>query len=55
MMKRAEAILYQEGCPKINLQVRETNQAVLAFYRNMGYVNDHVISMGKRLRNNGER
>jgi len=55
MMKRAEEILSQTGCPKINLQVRETNQAVLAFYKNLGYVNDHVISLGKHLRADGSK
>ena len=49
MMERAEEILRGAGCPKINLQVRETNKEVLAFYRHIGYANDHVVSMGKHL------
>ena len=49
LMRRAEAVLSKAGCPKINLQVRETNQEVIAFYEQMGYLNDHVVSLGKRL------
>jgi ribosomal protein S18 acetylase RimI-like enzyme len=50
LMQQAEALLTKAGCPKINLQVRETNQAVIAFYESLGYANDRVISMGKRLK-----
>ena len=49
IMQRAEKLLKRAGCPKINLQVRETNQAVIAFYESLGYANDRVISMGKHL------
>lgn len=49
IMQRAEALLLKAGCPKINLQVRETNQAVIAFYESLGFTNDRVISMGKRV------
>ncbi len=49
MMKAAEAELRQLGCPKINLQIRSTNQAVIAFYEHLGYSVDPVTSMGKRL------
>ena len=49
MMQRAEAILSHAGCPKINLQVRESNQNVIAFYEHLGYANDRVVSLGKRL------
>jgi ribosomal protein S18 acetylase RimI-like enzyme len=37
------------GCPKLNLQVRQDNQAVIQFYRALGYQQDNVISFGKRL------
>jgi len=49
MMKKAEEILSRAGCPKINLQVRESNRDVIAFYECLGYANDRVISLGKRL------
>jgi ribosomal protein S18 acetylase RimI-like enzyme len=48
MMLRAEVALRALGCPKINLQVRESNQAVIAFYESLGFSNDRVISLGKR-------
>lgn len=37
------------GCPKLNLQVRSGNHAVIAFYESLGYANDASICMGKRL------
>jgi ribosomal protein S18 acetylase RimI-like enzyme len=37
------------GCPKINLQVRTGNIGVIKFYESLGYSDDHVFSMGKRL------
>ncbi|MDJ0876638.1 MAG: GNAT family acetyltransferase [Desulfobacterales bacterium] len=49
MLAAAEARLRGLGCPKINLQVRGTNTAVIAFYRRLGYQEDAVVSMGKRL------
>lgn len=49
MMDAVEQRLRQRGCPKINLQVRATNAEVLAFYRALGYRQDHVVSLGKRL------
>ena len=41
--------LREKGCPKINLQVRNTNADVVEFYRAIGYSVDDVVSMGKRL------
>lgn len=49
MMKAVEARLLARGCPKINLQVRDTNQEALGFYRAIGYTVDPVVSLGKRL------
>ena len=49
MMNEAERLLRAEGCPKINLQVRTSNAAVLAFYRAIGFLQDDVVSLGKRL------
>jgi ribosomal protein S18 acetylase RimI-like enzyme len=49
LMEEAERLLRKEGCPKINLQVRTTNAAVLAFYETIGYGRDEVTSLGKRL------
>ena len=49
LMQHAEDLLRAVGCPKINLQVRSTNTAVLAFYERLGFVQDAVVSLGKRL------
>jgi ribosomal protein S18 acetylase RimI-like enzyme len=50
LMQRAEELLTNIGCPKINLQVRETNQQVIDFYFKLGFKDDHVKSLGKRLK-----
>ncbi len=49
MMAAVETRLREKGCPKINLQVRSTNTAVIAFYDALGYGNDNVVGLGKRL------
>ena len=49
LMSEVELRLREAGCPKINLQVRATNQAALGFYRALGYATDDVISLGRRL------
>ncbi|MEZ5386347.1 MAG: GNAT family acetyltransferase [Prosthecobacter sp.] len=49
LMQHAEAMLRAAGCPKINLQVRGTNAAVIALYESMGFAVDNVVGMGKRL------
>jgi len=49
MMTAAEKLLRSLGCPKINLQVRTTNQTVIEFYQRIGYSVDEVVSLGKRL------
>jgi ribosomal protein S18 acetylase RimI-like enzyme len=49
MMAAAEKRLGLLGCPKVNLQIRRGNEDVVAFYARLGYVEDDVVSMGKRL------
>jgi len=49
IMAKAEEKLRALGCPKINLQVRQGNQDAIAFYESLGFVEDEVISLGKRL------
>ena len=49
LVRHAEAALAALGCPKINLQVRGTNAAVVAFYESLGYEVEPHISMGKAL------
>jgi ribosomal protein S18 acetylase RimI-like enzyme len=49
MMREAERILKDAGCPKINLQIRSSNKDVIAFYKAIDFKKDDVVSMGKRL------
>lgn len=49
MMVEVEGRLRASGCPKINLQVRSDNVNAVGFYSAIGYTQDDVISMGKRL------
>jgi len=49
MMEKAESALKMRGCPKINLQVRTSNQSVISFYERLGFSDDEVIGLGKRL------
>ena len=49
LMRHIEQALLTLGCPKLNLQVRSSNTAVLDFYRSLGYAQDEAVSLGKRL------
>ena len=49
IIAEAERLLRKAGCPKINLQIRTSNEGVIEFYRRLGYAVDNVVSMGKRL------
>lgn len=49
MVAAAEAELAARGCPKVNLQVRHDNASMIAFYERLGYLDDHVVTLGKKL------
>jgi ribosomal protein S18 acetylase RimI-like enzyme len=49
MMKSVESELRKIACPKINLQIRSGNAKVMKFYQKLGFTDDRVLSMGKRL------
>lgn len=49
LMKKAEDLLIQMGCPKLNLQIRAENSTPQAFYEKLGYSVEERISMGKKL------
>lgn len=49
MVEAAIAKLKAMNCPKINLQIRTSNPAVIEFYKRLGFKMDEVVSMGKRL------
>jgi ribosomal protein S18 acetylase RimI-like enzyme len=54
IVNEAERLLHEAGCPKINLQVRTSNSAVIEFYQRIGYSIDDVVSLGKRLESDEE-
>ena len=49
MVDAAVLKLESRGCPKINLQIRADNSDVIDFYSAIGFSEDKVVSMGKRL------
>jgi ribosomal protein S18 acetylase RimI-like enzyme len=49
IMESVESRIKAKGCPKINLQVRESNTDIIKFYQAIGYGQDKVVSLGKRL------
>jgi 3-oxoacyl-[acyl-carrier protein] reductase len=49
LVRAAERGLRTLGCPKVNLQVRAENQAVVALYQSLGYHIEQRVSMGRRL------
>ena len=49
LMQEAERLLIERGCPKLNLQVRSSNPEAVEFYRRLGYTQDEVVSLGRRL------
>jgi ribosomal protein S18 acetylase RimI-like enzyme len=53
MMGEAERRLSALGCPKVQLQVRKDNPEAVAFYRRLGYSEDAVVNLGKRLIHDG--
>ena len=49
LMERVEQLLLGLGCPKVNIQVRASNAEALGFYRAIGYAQEEIVSVGKRL------
>ncbi len=49
LIAEVERMLLACGCPKLNIQVRTSNAAVLGFYGRLGYAQDDVICLSKRL------
>lgn len=47
LLKAAESVLIDLGCPKVNLQVLATNRKVVEFYRRCGYRVEERASLGK--------
>ena len=49
MMAAAEAWLRARGVPKIQLMVRDDNEAALAFYESLGLERQKVVTLGRLL------
>ncbi|HVQ08091.1 MAG TPA: GNAT family N-acetyltransferase [Allosphingosinicella sp.] len=49
MMAAAEAWLRRRGVPKIQLMVREDNEAARAFYEALGLKRQKVVTLGRFL------
>jgi ribosomal protein S18 acetylase RimI-like enzyme len=49
MMDAAEAWLRERGAPKIQLMVREDNEAALGFYESLGLERQKVVTLGRFL------
>jgi len=49
MVEKTESRLRTLGCQKINLQIRNSNKSVIAFYEHIGFGDDDVLGMGKKL------
>ena len=50
LVEKAVAELKRLGCLKVCLQVRRSNLSVIEFYKHLGFKDDDVVSLGKRLR-----
>ena len=50
LVEKAVGELKRLGCLKVNLQIRRCNASVVEFYRHLGFKDDDVVSMGKRLK-----
>jgi ribosomal protein S18 acetylase RimI-like enzyme len=50
LVERSILELEKIGCLKVNLQVRKTNLSVIDFYKHLGFKDDDVVGLGKRLR-----
>jgi len=49
LVEKAVDELKRLGCLKVNLQVRRSNASVVEFYKHLGFKDDAVVSLGKRL------
>ena len=49
LVQHAQKALAAMGCPKINLMVRKTNERVIRFYKTIGFNDDPVTVLSKRL------
>jgi ribosomal protein S18 acetylase RimI-like enzyme len=50
LLAYAETALRELGCPKVNVQMLESNAGAREFWLAAGYTSDPVVSFGRRLR-----
>jgi len=50
LVQKAVDELKKIGSLKLNLQVRRSNTSVIDFYKHLGFKEDDVVSLGKRLK-----
>lgn len=50
LVERAITELEKLGCLKLNVQIRESNIPAVRFYERLGFRDDHVVSLGLRLK-----
>jgi ribosomal protein S18 acetylase RimI-like enzyme len=50
LVERAITELEKLGCLKLNVQIRESNISAVRVYERLGFRNDHVVSLGLRLK-----
>jgi len=55
LMTEVERRLRELGCAKINLQIRRDNLDAISFYERIGFTEDAVVSLGKRLEHDGQK
>jgi ribosomal protein S18 acetylase RimI-like enzyme len=53
LMDHVEQALFGLGCPKVSLLIRAANPSAVGFYRHIGYAQDEVVTLGKRLIQDG--
>jgi len=49
LVETALQALKSTGCIKVNLQIRAGNEAVMSFYRSLGFSQEERISMGRHI------
>ena len=49
LVEKAVAELKKIGCLKVNLEVRKSNSSVIDFYTHLGFKDNEIIGLGKRL------
>lgn len=52
LVTASEDALADLGCVKVNLQIRQGNEGVRAFYEALGFTTEPNVSMGKRIQRN---